>query len=128
MNRHRRTTAFVLITLLMLAGGCASVTPAPTPAYWVFSWSTKEGYYRYVVVGKAEKHSFLVSFNPSYPALRTPEELERRLKELPKDALIGWGESTCIGLTFPPKDIMRRVRTFAASNKIKLMIVPGECD
>jgi hypothetical protein len=128
MNRHPRTTAFVLITLLMLAGGCASVTPPPTPAYWVFSWSTKQGYYRYVVVGRAEKHSFLVSFKPSYPAMRTPEQLEARLKELPKDALIGWGESTCIGLTFPPKDIMRSVRTFAVSNKIEVIIVPGTCD
>ena len=120
--------AFALITLLTLAGGCATVTSPPAPAYWVFSWRVKESPYRYVVVGEAEKHSFLVSFKPSYPALRTPGELQARLKELPKDALIGWGESTCIGLTFPPKDIMRRVRTFAASNKINLMIVPGACD
>ena len=128
MKRPPCMRVFVLLGLLTLVNGCASVAPQPAPAYWVFSWPMKESSYRYVVVGKAEEHSFLVSFKPSYPAMRTPEQLEARLKELPKDALIGWGESTCIGLIFPPKDIMRRVRSFAASNKIKLMIVPGACD
>jgi hypothetical protein len=123
-----RIRAVTLVCLLSVAGGCATVVPPPAPAYWVFSWSGKQGNYRYVVVGEREKHSFLVSFKPSYPAMRTPEELEARLRELPKETLIGWGESDCIGLTFPPTDIMRSVRTFAASNKINLIIVPGTCE
>jgi hypothetical protein len=55
-------------------------------------------------------------------------QAERTLRNLPGGVLVGWGDATCAGLTYPPREIMRSIRLFAARNKIDLIVLPGQCD
>jgi hypothetical protein len=88
----------------------------------------RSGVYRYVVIREAERAAFLNGFRPSFPGNGNVEQLLAHLLTLPKGARVGWGDLTCSGLTYPPKDSMRPVLMFAAAHHINLSVVPGQCD
>jgi len=120
--------AIAFLALLTLASACATLPEKPAPSYWVFSWVMRSGLYRYVVVRESERVAFVNGFRPSFPGNGDLSQLEAQLLRLPKAAQVGWGDATCSGLTYPPKETMRSIRLFAARNKIDLLVLPGQCD
>src|SRR5438132_13524904 len=101
-------------TLLALTSVCVAFPPRPPPDYWLFSWSVRGGVYHFAVVREAERQLFISSF-PTVSSIKNVPELEARLNVLPKNVVIGWGDATCVGLTYPPKDIKHRIEKFAAA-------------
>lgn len=120
--------AIAIIALLTITTACYAAPEQPSPAYWVFSWSSRGGVRRYTVVSQADKHTFMVTFNRSLPGMLTVPECEARLRALPKGVLVGFGDATCVGITYPANDIMLRIEQFAAVNNIRLILIPGVCE
>jgi hypothetical protein len=121
--------AMALIALLTLSSACSAVPEkAPVPDYWVFSWVLRSGVYRYVLIRETERTAFLNGFRPSFPGNGNMEQLQAQLLGLPRGVRVGWGDLTCSGLTYPPKETMRPVLMFAAAHKINLVVLPGQCD
>jgi hypothetical protein len=120
--------AIALIALLTLASACASPPQRSAPDYWIFSWVMRSGIYRYVIIRDSERVAFVNGFRPSFPGNGDMSQLEAQLVRLPKGAHVGWGDATCSGLVYPPKETMRPIRMFAAQNKISLVVLPGQCD
>lgn len=120
--------AIALIALLTLASACSVVPEQARPDYWMFSWLMRNGTYRFMVVRESERYAFLNGFRPSFPGHGSMAQAQAQLQTLPRGVLVGWGDATCSGLTYPPKDIMRPIEFFAAAHKINLVILPGRCD
>ncbi len=70
----------------------------PSPAYWVFSWSSRSGLRHYALVPEVEKHAFIVTFNRSLPGMPILAELEARLRTLPEGELVGFCDNR-VGIT-----------------------------
>jgi hypothetical protein len=126
INTGMRVIAFVVLLTLTSAG--AASPERPPPSYWIFSWVMRSGTYRYIVVREAERAAFINGFRPSFPGNGDMSQLETQLLRLPKGVQIGWGNATCSGLTYPPKETMRSVRIFASAHQINLVVLPGQCD
>lgn len=121
--------AIALIAVLALTSACsAMVEKQIVPDYWLFSWVMRDGTYRFVVVREAERHAFVMGFQPSFPGHGNMAQVETQLRSLPKGVLVGWGDATCAGLIYPPKDIMRPIEQFAAAHRINLVVLPGRCE
>jgi hypothetical protein len=121
--------AIAVLALVTLASAGHATPPARSaPDYWIFSWVMRSGVYRYVIVRESERSAFVNGFQPSFPGHGDMSQLQAQLLRLPRGAQVGWGNATCSGLTYPPKETMRSIRIFAAQNKIKLVILPGQCD
>jgi hypothetical protein len=118
----------VFLALIMLGPACAAPLPQSAPDYWIFSWVMRSGVYRYVIVRESERSAFVNGFQPSFPGNGDISQVEAHLRRLPPGAHVGWGNATCLGLTYPPKDIVRSLRLFAARNKINLVVLPGQCE
>ncbi|HEY2125229.1 MAG TPA: hypothetical protein VGG94_07175 [Chthoniobacterales bacterium] len=121
--------AIAVIAWLALTSACSTVLEEqPVPAYWLFSWVMRDGTYRFAVVRESERHAFVSGFQPSFPGHGTMAQAEGALGSLPKGVLVGWGDATCVGLTYPPQDIVRSIAQFATSRQINLRILPGRCE
>lgn len=121
--------AIALIALLALGSACSTVPQEqPVPDYWLFSWSMRDGTYRFAIVREAERRAFVLGFRPSFPGHGTMAQAEAELRRLPRGVRVGWGDATCAGLTYPPKDSMRPIAQFAADQQINLRILPGRCE
>jgi hypothetical protein len=120
--------AIALIALLTLCSASANPPERSAPDYWIFSWVMRSGIYRYVIVRESERTAFVNGFKASFPGYGDMSQLEAQLLRLPKGVQIGWGDATCSGLTYPPKETMRPIRFFAAQKNFNLVVLPGQCD
>ena len=121
-----------LIVVLALALACPSgfarPESLPHPNYWIFSWVMKDGSYRFILVRDKERYAFLAAFEPSFPGHGNVEQLQAQLLRVPRTALVGWGEATCYGVVYPPKDIMRPVLMYAKEHGINVQVLPSQCE
>ena len=120
--------AKALIALLACASACWAAPARLTPDYWLFSWVMRDGSYRFVLIPESARQAFVNGFHPSFPGYGNMARAQAQLQTLPKGARVGWGDATCSGLTYPPKDMMRPIEMFAATHKIDLIVLPGQCD
>lgn len=119
--------AFALIALLSCASACSALAEKPAPDYWLFSWLMRDGAYRFVVIPERERDAFVDGFRPSVPGHGNVAHVTAQLRTLPRGAVVGWGDATCSGLIYPPKDIMRPIERFAFDHGINLIVLPGQC-
>ena len=120
--------AVAVLALLALTGVCPARPAQPTPDHWLFSWLMRDGSYRFIVIRETERPAFLSGFRPSFPGHGNIAQATAQLRALPAGAVVGWGDAICIGLIYPPKDVMRPIERFASDHKINLIILPGRCE
>ena len=99
----------------------------PSPDHWLFSWPMRDGSYRFVIVRAAERNAFLNGFQRSFPGQGNMAQVTAQLRALPAHAVVGWGDATCFGFIYPPKDVMRPIERFAFDRGISLLVLPGQC-
>jgi hypothetical protein len=123
-----RLTGFIAIAVLTIAA-YADAAPKPRPPdYWIFSWVMRDGSYRFILVRERERLAFIDGFEPSFPGHGGASELQAQLARLPRQASVGWGDRSCVGLTYPPKDVMRPILMFAKQRGILVQILPRQCE
>lgn len=87
----------------------------------------KSGNYHYAIVPAKKRDEFLDSFKYSNPSILNRPDLEKKLSSLPKGATIAWGNATCLGINYPPADIMRKIERFSQQSGLNVLILPGRC-
>jgi membrane-associated phospholipid phosphatase len=121
--------ALALIAFLALAAACSNAPETQgVPDYWLFSWVMRDGTYRFTVVRESERRAFVLGFRPSFPGHGAMAQAEAALRGLPKGVLVGWGDASCAGLTYPPREMMRSIAQFATDHQVNLRILPGQCE
>src|SRR5690348_10202716 len=113
-----------LTAIFGLAVVCSATSyagPPPLhPDYWIFSWVMRDESYRFILVQDTERHGFLAAFEPSFPGHGNAQQLQQQLLRVPRTAVVAWGEASCYGLVYPPKDVMRPVLMFAKQHGIEV--------
>lgn len=132
--RSRTFGAIVVLLLAVLPAGCGATassptieqvkdsheTGAPMKGYELYSWPAGDEWYFSVLEGTNRLKTYEEVTAPGV-AIKGVDSVVARLGQLAKGAQVTWSRSIT-GLSFPPEEMMSRVKGAASGSGLELHI------
>jgi hypothetical protein len=88
------------------------------------SW-TKDHGWSFQLVPESDFDSFIDHFYPEMRGVGNLPELEAALAKLPKGSTVAWRTWPPLKLTYPPAELVERVKRFAKAKELDLQMLPS---